>query len=154
MPRVVRRRSSLIVLCYIPGTRWRTGDGGRRVDRTKLDGGSDRTAGFLTRIIYYNYGPTSSSSFRFESQQLRLFQYAPFWNGSLVRQATPGGRATVPRLPHATALGVAGERTWVNARLGEQGAARDERSCPRSPIWRGIVKTRKQKCKYQYDAAI
>ena len=32
MPRVARRRSSNIVLCYKPGTRWRTGDGGKRID--------------------------------------------------------------------------------------------------------------------------
>ena len=41
------RKSSKIVLCYIPGTRWRTGDGGRRADRKGLDGRRDRTAGFL-----------------------------------------------------------------------------------------------------------
>ena len=29
------------------GTRWRTGDGGRGVDRKGLDGRRDRTAGFL-----------------------------------------------------------------------------------------------------------
>ena len=38
------------LLCYIPGTRWRTGDGGRRVDRKGLDSGRDRTAGFLILI--------------------------------------------------------------------------------------------------------
>ena len=46
LPRVARR-SSNIVLCYKPGTRWRTGDGGRGVDRKGLDGRRDRTAGFL-----------------------------------------------------------------------------------------------------------
>ena len=35
------------MLCYKSGTRWRTGDGGKRVDRKLLDGGRDRTAGFL-----------------------------------------------------------------------------------------------------------
>ena len=44
------RRSSKIILCYIPGTRWRTGNGGRRVDRIGLDGGRDRTVGFLILI--------------------------------------------------------------------------------------------------------
>ena len=49
-PRVARRRSSNIVLCCIPGTRWRTGDRGRRVDRKGLDGVGDLTAGFLISI--------------------------------------------------------------------------------------------------------
>ena len=47
LPRVARR-SCNIVLCYIPGTRWQTGDGGRKVDRKGLDSGKDRTAGVLT----------------------------------------------------------------------------------------------------------
>ena len=46
LPRVARRTSN-IVLCYIPGTTWRTGDAGRRVDKKGVDGGRDRTAGFL-----------------------------------------------------------------------------------------------------------
>ena len=50
MPRVARRRSSNIVLCYIPGTRWRTGDGGRCVGRKRLDGRRDRTVEFLILI--------------------------------------------------------------------------------------------------------
>ena len=49
LPRVARR-SSIIVLCYKPGIRWRTGDGGRRVGRKGLDGGRDQTAGFLISI--------------------------------------------------------------------------------------------------------
>ena len=49
LPRVARRTSN-IVLCYIPGTMCRTGDGGRKVDRKGLDGGRDRTSGFLTLI--------------------------------------------------------------------------------------------------------
>ena len=37
--------------CYKPGsTRWRTGDGGRRVLRKRLNGGRDRTAGFLMLV--------------------------------------------------------------------------------------------------------
>ena len=44
MPRVARIRSSNTVLWYIPGTRWRKGDGGRWVDRKGLGGGRDRTA--------------------------------------------------------------------------------------------------------------
>ena len=43
----VARRSSNTVLCYTPGTRWQTGDRGRRVDRKGLDGGRDRTTWFL-----------------------------------------------------------------------------------------------------------
>ena len=50
LPRVASRRSSTIVLCNIQGTRWRTRDGGIWVDRKGLDGGRDRTSGFLTLI--------------------------------------------------------------------------------------------------------
>ena len=46
----VARRSSNIVLCYIPGTRWRTGDGGRWVDRKGLDKERDEAVRFLVLI--------------------------------------------------------------------------------------------------------
>ena len=50
---------------------------------------------------------------------------------------TPRDRAT----PDTAALGVAGERTGANAKLDGRGAGSVERTRPRSPIWRGIVKT-------------
>ena len=54
-------------------TRWQTGDGGRRVDRKRLDGGRDQTAGFLIlikkgsiylkrRISYFNTETMSFTS--------------------------------------------------------------------------------------------
>ena len=60
--RVARRRSSNILLCYIQGARWRTGDGGRRVDRKGLRGGKDRTAGFLILIKRVSYFDTETLS--------------------------------------------------------------------------------------------
>ena len=65
------------------------------------------------------------------------------WDGSLERNATALGRATVPRLPHTETLEGDGERAGANEDLGKRGAGSVERSIPRSPIWRGIVKTRK-----------
>ena len=61
-----------------------------------------------------------SSSFRFGSSQLCLFQYAAFWNGSPARHATVRGRATAPRPPHTAALGEERAPTPISA-SGERG---------------------------------
>ena len=55
---------------------------------------------------------------------LHLHSYACFSMprfGTALPCATGRDRATGPRPPHTTALGVAGERTGPNARLGERG---------------------------------
>ena len=61
---------------------------------------------------------------RFGSSHLCRFSNAPFWDGFPQRHATARGRATVPRPPHAASLGVAGERTGPNAKLGERGSSK------------------------------
>ena len=76
---------------------------------------------------------TQSSSFRFGSTRLCLFQYAPFWNGSPERHPAARDRESAPRPPHTAALGVAGERKGANAKVGERTW---KRSRPRSPIRR------------------
>ena len=79
------------------------------------------TAVFVFNPYYQVYMTLTSSSSRSRSSQQFLFEYNVLTPAAPERQPTTRGRATVPRRPHTAALGVAGERTSANARLGERG---------------------------------
>ena len=55
----------------------------------------------------------------------------PVWEGSPERHATARGRPIVPRPPPRAAVGVAGDRTGPNAKLGERGASKGAVPGPR-----------------------
>ena len=63
------------------------------------------------------------------------------------RHRTPHGRSTSPSRPHTAASVVPGENTGTNPKTRRVGIV--ERNRPRSPIYRGIAKTRKS----QYNTA-
>ena len=69
LPRVARKKSSNIMPCYIAGTRWWTADGRRGVDRKGLDGGRDRTVGFL--ILVKNFLVLIKKDFLFQYRNKR-----------------------------------------------------------------------------------